>query len=125
MEFRSARHTNNLTALFDFYTNILGMELLFSFENHNGYSGAFVGIQGQDWHLEFTQSGDSASHSFDEDDVWVFYPSNKKEYAQILQNISNHGIQKIAAKNPFWNDNGVCIQDPDGFRVIISSMKIA
>ena len=32
--------------------------------------------------------------------------------------------QRIAAKNPFWNENGVMIKDPDDFGVIVSNFKI-
>ena len=56
MTFRYARHTNNLEQLKSFYIDVLGLELLGGFENHDGYDGAFIGKQDENWHLEFTQS---------------------------------------------------------------------
>ena len=36
MKFRYARHTNNLGTLIDFYQNIIGLEKLGGFKDHNG-----------------------------------------------------------------------------------------
>ena len=124
MEFRSARHTDNLKSIVEFYTNLLGLEVLFSFENHNDYSGAFLGKKDHDWHLEFTTSKNKAEHEFDVEDVLVFYPTTQNEYDGIVERIETFNIEKIKAKNPFWDDNGIMIKDPDGFRVIICNMKI-
>ncbi len=124
MEFRTARHTNNLKPIADFYTNILGLEVLFSFENHNDYNGVFIGKTDQSWHLEFTSSKTEAEHKFDIEDLLVFYPTEKDEYQEIMERIETSGIEKIKPKNPFWVENGVMIQDPDGFGVIVSNLKI-
>lgn len=124
MEFRSARHTDNLKQIEEFYTKIIGLKVLFSFENHNDYSGVFLGKQGLNWHLEFTTSNDKAEHQFDVEDILVFYPTEKAEYDKIVKQIKAHNIEIIKSKNPFWNDNGIMIQDPDGFRVIVSHLRI-
>ncbi len=123
MELRSARHTDNLQLIADFYTSVIGLEILFSFEDHNGYSGIFLGKPNHDWHLEFTTSQDEARHNFDVDDILVFYPAEKAEYDDISKRIEDKNIKRIDPKNPFWNDNGIMIQDPDGFRVIVSHLK--
>ena len=124
MELRCARHTNDLKSITDFYTEILGLELLFSFENHNGYNGIFLGKSGQSWHLEFTSSATQAVHTFDEEDLLVFYPTDQEEYNQIINRIDLNGIKKEKPVNPFWIENGVMIKDPDGFGVIVSNMKV-
>ncbi|AOY44171.1 MULTISPECIES: hypothetical protein [Psychrobacter] len=48
MKFRYARHTNNLGTLIDFYQNIIGLEKLGGFKDHNGYDGVFLGFPDQD-----------------------------------------------------------------------------
>ena len=101
MEFRCARHTNDLTSITDFYNGILGLEILFSFENHNGYDGTFLGKSGQSWHLEFTSSDAQAEHTFDAEDLLVFYPTNQDEYDQIIDRIESNGIKKLVPANPF------------------------
>jgi len=124
MEFRNARHTNDLKLITEFYTKIMGFEVFFSFENHNNYSGVFLGKPGHDWHLEFTSSKTKAEHQFDAEDILVFYPTEKDEYDDIINRIEEGNIEILKAQNPFWDDNGIMIQDPDGFRIIISNMKI-
>lgn len=123
MEFRIARHTNNLELIKSFYINMLGLELLGDFKNHSYYDGIFIGKPNLNWHLEFTQSKDKANHYFDEDDCLVFYPQTIIEYNSLINTISNNNITFISAKNPYWNSNGKMFLDPDGYRIIISNLK--
>ena len=58
------------------------------------------------------------------EDILVFYPKEKDEYDRIVAQIDANNIEKIKSRNPFWNDNGIMIQDPDGFGVIVSNLKI-
>jgi hypothetical protein len=124
MTFRYARHTNNLDLLKSFYIDVLGLELLGGFEDHNGYDGAFIGKPNENWHLEFTQSDEVANHSFDEDDLLVFYPNSKLEFEMIHDKLLANKIDFIESKNPFWNENGKMILDPDGYGIVISHLKI-
>ncbi|WP_396161981.1 VOC family protein [Flavobacterium sp.] len=128
MTFRFARHTNNLEQIKSFYIDILGFELLGGFENHNGYDGVFIGKSDENWHLEFTKSEEIVLFNFNEDDILVFYPNNKSEFDFIMNKIHSKKIEFIKAKNPYWNNSeaseGKMILDPDGYRVIISDLKI-
>ena len=124
MNFRIARHTADLTRITEFYTSILNFEVLGSFENHDNYNGVFLGKRDLDWHLEFTTSDSEAQHSFDQDDLLVFYPTSRVEYYSILNNITQSGISIQKAKNPYWNENGIMIKDPDGYRIVISPLKV-
>ena len=124
MTFRFARHTNNLEQIKSFYIDILGFELLGGFENHNGYDGVFIGKSNENWHLEFTKSDEIVHFDFNEDDNLVFYPNNKMEFDFIMNKIQSKKIELIKAKNPYWNENGKMILDPDGYRIVISDLKI-
>ena len=124
MTLRIARHCNNLKPIIEFYTEILGLTILGNFENHDNYDGVFLGKEGLDWHLEFTTSTEQAKHQFDEDDMLVFYPSSQQEYDTIINNIKQNNITILKAKNPYWNKNGVLIQDPEGYNVMISNLKV-
>ena len=125
MTFRFARHTNDLEKLNSFYLKILGMEILGGFQNHNGYDGIFLGKKNENWHLEFTKSEEIVSFNFGDEDILVFYPNTRLEYESILDNIKNSCIKSIEAKNPYWNENGKMFLDPDGYRIILSDLKIA
>lgn len=124
MIFRSARHTENLSKIISFYTQVLGLEKLGDFKNHDGYDGVFLGKENQNWHLEFTSSNENVNSVFNEDDIFVFYPTTEKEYQSILKNIVKFEIQKHEPKNPYWKENGILIKDSDGYNIIISNQKI-
>ena len=117
--FRFARHTNRLNELKHFYINVLGLTDLGSFTNHDGYDGIFIGKKGMNWHIEFTQTVEKVNHSFDDDDLLIFYPDSIIEQAYILDSIKTHKLPVYHPKNPYWILNGVMIKDPDGFGVII------
>lgn len=123
MKFRFARHTNDLEKLKIFYTKILGLEILGSFENHDDYNGIFLGKPNLDWHLEFTQSDEIVEFNFNDDDILVFYLETLVEYDSLIENINKNNIGFIASKNPYWNHNGKMILDPDGYRIIVSNLK--
>ncbi|MFN6076216.1 MAG: VOC family protein [Fluviicola sp.] len=123
MTFRYARHTSNLKALEKFYTELVGLKKLGGFENHSSYNGIFLGDPAENWHLEFTTSNENPIHQFDEEDALVFYLENEMEFTQIKERISEHKIPLEKAKNPYWQENGLQISDPDGFKVIFSLKK--
>ena len=120
---RIARHTSRFEEITNFYTQILGLEVLGEFKDHAGYKGIFLGLTDADWHLEFTSDGSEPQHDPDKDDLLVFYPQSGSEYTNILQRFNDAGIARVAAKNPYWNDNGVLFEDPDGFGIVISHLK--
>ena len=124
MTFRFARHTNNLEALKSFYCNVLGLEILGGFENHDGYDGVFIGKPEENWHLEFTKSDEIVAFNFGEEDILVLYPNSKLEYEILLEKLQHHSIERIQAKNPYWNENGILFFDPDGYRIALSHLKI-
>ncbi len=124
MQFRVARHTTNLKSIENFYTSILGLVVTGRFWHHRGYDGIFLGKDGVGWQLEFTCSKDVPDHQFDEDDLLVFYPESPAEYKSIIQAVDRERIERFRPQNPYWIENGICIKDPDGFRVIISSQRI-
>ncbi len=129
MTFRFARHTNDLEKIKAFYVNILGLEIIGGFENHDGYDGVFLGKANENWHLEFTQSAETATHIFDDDDLLVFYPNTKLEFELIMENVKKYAVPFIEAKNPYWKNlainEGKIFLDPDGYRIVVTNLKLA
>lgn len=122
MKLRVARHTKDIDSIIDFYINILGIDFLGEFKNHEGYDGVFIGIKNKDWHLEFTASNEKPIHNSDEDDLLVFY-CTLDQYLTLQKKFQERNINPVKAKNPYWNNNGLVYLDPDGFRVVISVSK--
>jgi catechol 2,3-dioxygenase-like lactoylglutathione lyase family enzyme len=124
MKLRIARHTEDLQKMISFYTEHIGLEVLGSFQDHDGYDGVFIGSKENDWHLEFTRSKEAPHHDSDEDDLLVFYSKNDKEYDAIIERLSTQSTPQFLPKNPYWKTNASCYLDPDGFRVIIAKSKV-
>ncbi|MCB0477243.1 MAG: VOC family protein [Crocinitomicaceae bacterium] len=120
MKLRYARHTNNLVSLVQFYTKIIGLEVIGEFKDHDGYDGVFLGIIGKDWHLEFTSSNEKVLHQSDPDDLIVFYLKNEEELKEKKEKAIENGLLPQHSKNPYWNKRGVELKDPDGFGVILT-----
>lgn len=123
MNFRYARHTNSLEPIIKFYTEIVGLSILGNFKNHDHYDGVFLGLAGDNWHLEFTISNETAHHSTDEDDLLIFYVESQAEVDAIVQKAIDSNTKIAEPKNPYWKENGVLLHDPDGFGVIITFRK--
>ncbi len=120
MIFRYARHTDNLEPLIEFYTKVIGLEVLGRFTNHSNYNGVFLGYSGMDWHIEFTESNERVNHYPDVDDLLVFY-LNTSEHLNAIKKDANHvGAVLRKSKNPYWQSKGLEILDPDGFGVILT-----
>ena len=120
MKLRLARHTNQLQKIKSFYIDVLGFELIGEFNDHDNYNGIFLSKDNSEWHLEFTESSIQANHKFDEDDLMVFYADSIKELNLIKRTLTNKGVNKIKAQNPYWNMNGFMLKDPDGYRIVFS-----
>ena len=97
--------------------------MLGEFTNHDNYDGIFIGKLNLDWHLEFTKSNEIAKFEFGDEDYLVFYLDNMLEYNSIMDKIYKNKIKLLDSKNPYWNENGAIIIDPDGFGIIISNLK--
>ena len=123
MELRVARHTQDLKKIRHFYTHILGLTFLGSFEDHDSYSGIFLGLAGENWHLEFTISIEAPQHHGDPDDLLVFYSKSDEHYQSILERLEENGIESLKSKNPYWDNHGAFIKDPDGFGIIIAKKR--
>jgi catechol 2,3-dioxygenase-like lactoylglutathione lyase family enzyme len=120
MILRVARHTADLQQITYFYHDILGLEILGSFANHDGYDGVFLGHKNNGWHLEFTASNEMPVHEPDEDDLLVFYCNNAAEKINLKNRLIAAGFNQVKAKNPYWNQNGTTFVDPDGFRLVLT-----
>jgi catechol 2,3-dioxygenase-like lactoylglutathione lyase family enzyme len=124
MKFRIARHTKDLNRIIDFYGRVLGLQVLGDFKDHHNYNGVFLGLPDADWHLEFTVSGTIPVHYPDNDDLLVFYAKTVDEFNAMKAKFIANRVRPVTPKNPYWSKNGITFIDPDGFRIVISVIRI-
>jgi len=118
---RVARPTDHLEDVVQFYSEGLGLVVLASFENHQGFDGVMLGVPGAPYHLEFTRSGHHAGRAPSEDNLLVFYLPEKQEWLAAIDRMAAAGYQSVRSFNPYWDRQGRTYEDPDGYRVVLQN----
>jgi catechol 2,3-dioxygenase-like lactoylglutathione lyase family enzyme len=119
---RMARPTDQLDEVVRFYTAGLGLDILYHFEDHNGFDGVMVGIPGELYHFEFTQHrGHSVGRVPTQDNLIVFYLPDPQEWQRAVERMTEIGHAPVKSYNPYWDNNGVTFEDPDGYRVVLQN----
>jgi len=120
MKFRVARPTDNLSEVVRFYRDGLGLEVLGSFENHEGFDGTMLGRKGLPYHLEFTHHrGHTVGKAPTQDNLLVFYIPDEVEWKNAVERMQKHGYEPVKSYNPYWDVRGRTFEDVDGYRVVL------
>ena len=119
---RIARPSRDLNAAVAFYTRALGLELLATFEDHDGFDGVILGHPGWPYHLEFTHRrvAPVVPRPSDEDLI-VFYLPEEAAWNAAVQRFRDAGAPNVVSSNPYWNDRGRTFEDPDGYRIVLQN----
>ena len=116
---RIARPTERLNEVVAFYKEIFGFELVSGFEDHAGFDGAMLGHSAYGFHLEFThERGVTVAATPSEEHLLVFY-FREAGWHRILERLREHRVPTVASHNPYWDEHGVTVLDPDGQRIVV------
>jgi catechol 2,3-dioxygenase-like lactoylglutathione lyase family enzyme len=120
MTIRFARPTNDLPRALDFYRQILGFDVLASFEDHDGFDGTMLGKAGASWHLELTfERGGKAIPTPSPEHLLVLYLGDR-EFAALRDRALSAGVPFLSSHNPYWGRIGaITFADPDGYRIVL------
>lgn len=123
VQFRIARPTDKFEEIKKFYGEGLGLPEVGSFNNH-GYQGVLFGLPGKDYHLEFTshESG-SPCPAPTKDNLLVFYIPEKEIIERISSKLTSMGYKIVPPENSYWEEKGITIEDPDGWRIVLMNTK--
>ncbi len=120
---RIARPTDKLEEVVRFYSKGLGLKIVTSFQEHAGYSGFIFGLPGADYQLEFTHHDrGSPCPAPSRDNLLVLYLSGKKAIDRIITRLEGMGYHPVFPENPYWKE-GVTVEDPDGWRVVLMRLE--
>jgi catechol 2,3-dioxygenase-like lactoylglutathione lyase family enzyme len=117
---RIARPVGNLARSADMYCRGLGLQVVGSFENHEGFDGVMLGVGGASYHFEFTQC--RARHiapSPTPEDLVVLYMPVEAEWQAACASMLAAGFEQVASFNPYWDARGRTFRDPDGYRIVL------
>lgn len=119
---RIPQPTDDIDALVAFYVDGLGLEILFRFENHDGFDGIMFGAVGAPYHFEFTRAhGHTAGRAPSKDHLSVFYVPDPESWRAAVDRLTRAGFPPVPAFNPYWDHRGATFEDPDGYRVVIQN----
>ncbi|WP_426490155.1 VOC family protein [Hymenobacter sp. 102] len=117
---RVARPTDDLSALLHFYCDGLGLQVLTSFTAHNGFDGVMLGHPQAPYHFEFThQPGHLVGRAPTLDNLVVFYLPDAAEWQAAVARMRATGFAPVPSYNPYWDQQGLTFEDPDGYRVVL------
>lgn len=119
---RIARPSDDLKALIPFYRDGLGLTVLGSFSDHDGFDGIMLGVPGANYHFEFTHKrGHVAGRAPSQDNLAVFYLPDRAVYEATIASMQRAGFQPVVSFNPYWDAHGRTFEDPDGYRVVLQN----
>ncbi|MFI9114738.1 VOC family protein [Streptomyces venezuelae] len=120
---RVARPSRDLAAAERFYVDGLG--LVVQWRTTERVSGKhdllMVGPEDGGWHFELTRDPeDPVEPAPTVEDLFVVYlgaPVQKEQVERLLA----AGGTRVPAHNPYWDEFGVTVADPDGYQLVLCS----
>ncbi|MFB6538345.1 VOC family protein [Streptomyces noursei] len=119
---RLARPTRDLVAAGRFWRDGLGLRELHRHTSQAGeHSLLMLGWPDAAWHLELTHDPSGALHPTPTaDDLLVVYVGGPVPEGLVAR-LERCGGTRVAAHNPYWDAWGVTVEDPDGYRLVLST----
>ncbi|MER2152951.1 MAG: VOC family protein [Solibacillus sp.] len=123
-QFRIARPTDQIEQIERFYCEGLGLKKLGGFKGHRGYTGIMIGLPDASYHLEFTEHIEgSPCPAPTEDNLLVFYMPDSEQIQAVQSRLASMGYTEVPPENPYWEEKGVTIADPDGWRIVLMNTE--
>ncbi|GAA0303486.1 VOC family protein [Streptomyces polychromogenes] len=120
---RVARPSRDLVAAERFYVDGLGLDVLWRTSGHvpGEHDLVMVGPAGGGWHFELTRDPENPVEPTPTiDDLFVVYLGRTPD-AALVDRLTAHGGQRVPSNNPYWDEHGVTVADPDGYRLVLCS----
>jgi catechol 2,3-dioxygenase-like lactoylglutathione lyase family enzyme len=117
---RIARPVSNLDRTADMYCRGLGLRVIGSFADHDGFDGIMLGVEGSSYHFEFTYCrAHPVTPTPTAEDLVVLYVPAAPQWKAACAGMAAAGFEHVASMNPYWETRGRTYQDPDGYRTVL------
>jgi catechol 2,3-dioxygenase-like lactoylglutathione lyase family enzyme len=117
---RIARPTDQIDLVTKFYSDGLGLNILEEFGYDKGFRGVKLGLPGDQYHLVFFSPVPPLSCPAPTlDNLVVFYFSSKEVIDKKEVHMKAKGYLPVEPMNPYWKEDGITFEDPDGWRVVL------
>ncbi|BEI83513.1 hypothetical protein CcaverHIS002_0401170 [Cutaneotrichosporon cavernicola] len=99
------------------------LTLLTSFRDHAGFDGVILGAPNAPYHFEFTTGPHAIKPACTDEDLTVFYYADGDgEWDAACARAVEKGWTRVRSSNPYWEENGACFADADGYVVVAARM---
>ncbi len=119
---RIARATHNIEQIVKMYTSGLGLNVIDSFQDHEGFDGVILGNTKWPYHLEFTKHHSTIKEEIPKshpEDALVFYYGDEKLWLNACKKMLTSGFKASKSINPYWNKCGAVFLDCEDRRIIL------
>lgn len=117
---RIARPVTDLAESARMYRLGLGLAVLGNFEDHEGFDGVMLGIEGAGYHLELTSCrAHPVAPAPTPEDLLVLYLPDRAEWEARCASLAAAGFRPVDSFNPYWDVRGRTFEDRDGYRVVV------
>lgn len=121
---RIARPVSNVERAATMYCQGLGLKVIGSFVNHEGFDGVMLGVSGGDYHFEFTRhQAHPVVATPTAEDLAVFYLPSRSQWEGMCVRMLTAGFIPVNAFNPYWETNGRTFEDENGYRVVLQNAR--
>jgi catechol 2,3-dioxygenase-like lactoylglutathione lyase family enzyme len=120
---RVARPTTNMARVCRFYEDVVGLGVLWTFVDHDGFDGVVFGVPDERAQLELVQTPHRVTSTPTPEDALVLYVAGADLDGLLgrLRQATTEIPADDPGLNPYWPRNGAAVfVDPDGYRLIIS-----
>ncbi|MFD9906983.1 VOC family protein [Streptomyces sp. NPDC059063] len=120
---RIARPCRDLAAAERFWVDGLGLSVIWRTDGSGGHGDhelLMVGWPDGSWHLELVhETAAPVEPRPTEEDLLVVY-LDEEVPEEAVARLVEHGGTRVQSPNPYWNEWGVTVADPDGYRLVLT-----
>ena len=104
------------------YLQGLGFTVIGRFEDHDGFDGVMLGMQGADHHFEFTYCRrQPIAPTPTPEDLIVLYIPSFVDWQARCASLEGAGFKEVRAHNPYWSRCGRSFEDADAYGVVVQN----
>ncbi|MEU5380255.1 MULTISPECIES: VOC family protein [unclassified Streptomyces] len=119
---RIARPSKDLAAAERFWVAGFGLSVVYRAQGGTEpgeHDLLMVGRPEASWHLELVhEAARPVMPRPTEEDLLVVY-LDEPVPEELVARLEEHGGKRVLPPNPYWNEWGVTIEDPDGYRLVL------
>ncbi|QCX75004.1 Glyoxalase-like domain protein [Streptomyces sp. YIM 121038] len=116
---RIARPSRDLAAAERFWVEGLGLGVVYRKDEGGPGEHALlmVGWPDASWHVELVHGAPVDARPTEEDLLVVYVDGEVPD--DLVARLEAHGGKRVLSPNPYWNEWGVTVEDPDGYRLVL------